>query len=145
MPVSQKMPTLIPYYTVENPERAITFYEEAFGFHLLSEPSRGEDGSLLHVEMGYQDVVFMFCPEGTPEGTAGVKAKAPLSSTAPFPLTLYVYCPNVDDLYQKAMAHGACSLEPPQDAFWGDRFCQLKDTEGYLWSFATPLPGSQEK
>jgi len=34
---------------------------------------------------------------------------------------------------------GAKVTMPAQDMFWGDRYGQITDPFGHLWSFATPL------
>jgi len=29
--------------------------------------------------------------------------------------------------------------------FWGDRMAKLRDADGHVWSFATPIPGFAEQ
>lgn len=128
-------PTMIPYLTVKNARKAIGFYEDAFGFKLLnvSEVDRSEEVS--HVEMQYKDVLIMFAPEGV----FGCTTKAPVTLGAEPPMNLYLYCDDVDTLYKNALKAGAVSLMEPNDAFWGDRVCQLKDPDGFMWMFAKTL------
>jgi uncharacterized glyoxalase superfamily protein PhnB len=93
----------------------------------------GEDGSTFHAEIKYKSQMIMLAKEGSFEGMA----KAPVSINAESPMNLYVYCENVDEFYKTAVAAGAKSISEPQDMFWGDRMCRLKDLDGYAWAFAT--------
>lgn len=128
------IPGLFPYLTVRNAERAIDFYEKAFGFVLRSEPARDEEGHIQHAEMKFDDdVVIMFAPEGA----YGSPRKAPVSQNVQPSLVLYVYCKDVDDLHKQAISQGAKCTIDPNDAFWGDRFCALVDPDGHEWMFAT--------
>lgn len=129
----QNMPTLIPYLTVSQAEESIRFYEKAFGFKLTNPPAKNDKGQISHVEMSYLDIQIMFTPEGVWDSIH----KTPNNLGIIMPISLYLYTPDVDKLYEQALAHGAISIREPADEFWGDRFCQLKDIDGYLWSFAT--------
>jgi len=93
----------------------------------------GPDGKIQHAEMMHQgETVIMFGPEGAMGGTC----KSPVTSGVEVPVTLYVYCPDVDALSQQAKQAGAVVVSEPQDMFWGDRMTQLKDSESYVWNFA---------
>ncbi|MBX9805192.1 MAG: VOC family protein [Alphaproteobacteria bacterium] len=130
------IPGLFPYLTVKDSEKAIQFYDKAFGFRISSEPDRDENGIARHVEMKFgQDVSIMFAPEGA----WGSPRKTPASLGAMPSLQLYVYCEDVDALYTRATANGATSVMAPMDGFWGDRFCTLLDPDGHEWMFATNL------
>ena len=132
-------PTLIPYLTVINAEDSIKFYEEAFGLK-AAQISKNEKNNITHVEMKKEDVTFMFSHEGAyTDSDWGAPLKSPATMNVTMPISLYVYCPDVDALYQQAIAHGAKSVKEPQDAFWGDRFCQITDINGYTWLFGTFL------
>lgn len=126
-------PGLIPYLTVQDAEKSIEFYEKAFGFKVGSDLGRDEQGKITHAEMSFNDVTIMF----TPEGAYGSPNKAPITSGAPACISLYVYCQDIDKLYKQAMSAGAQSLMEPNDAFWGDRVCQVSDPDGFQWMFAT--------
>ena len=121
-----------PALTVRDAAASLAFYERAFGFQRVNAMS-GPDGTIQHAEMRYQDVTIMF----SPEGAFGNTCKAPATSRAECPLTLYVYCPDVDAMAQRARQGGAQVLSEPADMFWGDRMSRLKDPDGYVWSFAT--------
>ena len=36
----------------------------------------------------------------------------------------------VDELYARALAHGAVATKAPWDAFWGQRYAQFRDPDG---------------
>lgn len=121
-----------PYLTVSNVETAMIFYHQAFGFE-KKELAPGPDGSIVHGELLYEGQTLMIGKMGT----FGSTAKTPSSSQIESPITLYIYCNNVDKFYQRALAAGAVSVQAPEDMFWGDRMCSLKDPDGYIWNFAT--------
>ncbi len=124
---------LSPYLTVKDADKALDFYQRAFGFEKrFAMP--GPDGKTAHAEMTYRDATIMFGPEGTHEGR---ECKAPVTQGVRSPVGLYVYCEDVDALYQRAVAAGAKSERTPADQFYGDRICGLADPDGHVWYFAT--------
>ncbi len=52
-------------------------------------------------------------------------------------MSLYVYVPDADAVYQRAIDGGAAVVMPLMDAFWGDRQGMLKDPWGIHWTIAT--------
>lgn len=127
-------PGVIPCITVVNADKSLEFYQKAFNFQLLSDPTKDDEGKIIHVEMGYGNAILMFSPEGAWDSPA----KTPITWGNPCSnVLLYVYTRNVDDFYRHAIQNGAESIEKPQDTFWGDRFCRLRDINGYIWAFAT--------
>ena len=128
------MPQLSPYFTVKDGHKSIKFYTDAFGFSVV-EIAKDDDGNPQHVSMEKQEAHIMFAPEGS----YGSTKKAPISLGITMPLSMYIYCEDVDKLYKQAITNGAISLIEPNDSFWGDRFCSVKDIDGYEWWFATLL------
>jgi PhnB protein len=127
-------PWIVPYLVVKDADKSLDFYARAFGFVKRSAMA-GEDGRIVHADMTYRDLVIMFAPEGG----YGSAAKCPAALGAPSPVTLYVYCEDVDALCKRAEAAGAQVAMPPTDMFWGDRMCSLIDPDGHAWNFATHL------
>lgn len=127
-------PWLSPYVTLKELEKSVKFYEKAFGFK-VRDLAKGEDGTVCHAEMTYQDELLMFGQQGAYDK----KTVAPVSSGVPSPISLYIYVEDVDAFYKHAVAAGAESIVPPEDMFWGDRMCRIQDPEGYQWSFATHI------
>ncbi len=123
-----------PYLTVVNALDSIDFYDKAFGFKLI-ESANSDSGDVVHAEMNLGDALIMF----TVEGGYGTTSKAPITYGVEASLNLYIYCDDVDALYKRASAAGCKVLKEPEDAFWGDRWTELEDINGYKWSFATKI------
>ncbi|VVE44216.1 VOC family protein [Pandoraea anhela] len=133
-PRPSHVPWLTPYLTVRDARASASFYEQAFGFTVHDMVD--DDGAVMHVEMFYQgQLILMFAPEGAFASTA----RTPRTSGVEAPQSFYVYTEDVDALYARATTAGAKGLMPPSDQFWGDRFCQLEDPDGYRWGFARPV------
>ncbi|WP_321890824.1 VOC family protein [Paraburkholderia tropica] len=128
------VPWLTPYLTVRDARAAIAFFVAAFGFAVRD--SIEDDGAVMHVEMTYHDqLIVMFAPEGA----FGSTAHTPKSSNTIAPQSFYLYVDDVDAVYARSLAAGAKSLSEPQDQFWGDRFAQVEDLDGYRWALARHL------
>ncbi|SDB84419.1 VOC family protein [Paraburkholderia lycopersici] len=128
------VPWLTPYLTVRDARAALAFYEAAFGFAVRD--SVEDDGALMHVEMTYHDqLIVMFAPEGA----FGSTARTPKSAQTIAPQSFYLYVDDVDAVHARAIEAGAKSLSEPQDQFWGDRFAQVEDLDGYRWALARHL------
>lgn len=127
--ISQCSPCLV----VKNVKKSIDFYTKAFGFKEHEGSSVDENGDIQHAMLQLGDCTIMLSPEGAYD----MPHRTPASMKAPSPMSLYIYVENVDKVYESAMAAGAKSLNKPDDAFWGDRFCRVEDADGYEWSFAT--------
>lgn len=122
------MAWLSPYLTVRDAKASLQFYEKAFGFKKKNSMADA-DGVIKHAEMTWKDAVIMFGAEGA--------NKAPATGGNPCPMSLYVYCDDVDALFQRAAAAGATVSFSPKDMFYGDRMCGFQDPDGYIWNFAT--------
>jgi uncharacterized glyoxalase superfamily protein PhnB len=95
-----------------------------------------DDGTIIHVEMTYRgQLIVMFAPEGA----YGSQARTPKSAGLMAPQSFYLYVDDVDATFQHALAVGAKPLIEPQDQFWGDRFAQIEDPDGYRWAIARHL------
>lgn len=125
-PMPAGMSWLSPYLIVRDAKASLDFYAKAFGFKKKNAIA-GQDGVIKHAEMTWKDAVVMF----------GAFESAPPSSGYSCPISLYVYCDDVDALFNRASAAGAAVVHPPKEMFYGDRVCQIKDPDGYTWSFAT--------
>lgn len=123
---------LSPYIIVNDVAAALKFYQTVFGFN-IKESTPGQDGALTHAELTYQGQTIMF-GKANPASQSG---KPPIATKVKSPISLYVYCEDVDKFYKDAVAAGAKSLLMPEDTFWGDRMCSLEDPDGYIWNFAT--------
>jgi tRNA-Thr(GGU) m(6)t(6)A37 methyltransferase TsaA len=53
-----------------------------------------------------------------------------------FPAFLYVYVDDVESVYQRALASGATSIEPPRETPYGDRRAMIRDMWGNIFQIA---------
>jgi len=51
--------------------------------------------------------------------------------------SIYVYVPDVDAAYKRAMERGATSISAPENKPYQERACGVKDTFGNTWYIAT--------
>ena len=58
-----------------------------------------------------------------------------------FPAFLYVYVDDADEVYRRALAAGASSLELPLDTPYGDRRAMVRDPFGNVFQIAHQLSG----
>jgi uncharacterized glyoxalase superfamily protein PhnB len=129
----ENTPWISSYMIVRDVDQAADFYKKAFHFN-IRELAPGEDGTTWHAELTYKDQLVMLGKEGAWNSTT----KSPVTNGITAPISLYVYTENVDEFHKHAIAHHAKEVSPPSDMFWGDRMCQLKDLDGYIWCFASP-------
>lgn len=124
--------TVTPYLAVRGAVRAIEFYAAAFGAKELQRETT-PDGKILHSRLRIGDSIVMLADE-----FEGGSMTAPEQATTS-PITLHLYVPDVDAVWKRALAAGARVVHPLDDMFWGERYGQLRDPFGHLWSVSTPL------
>jgi PhnB protein len=122
-PVPEGYHTVTPYLTVRNAPKVIEFLNQAFGARLSHEAIKRPDGSIMHAQVIIGDSPVMIAEENE-------MAKATVSS-------LYVYVPDVDSVYQRAIKAGGITVMEPMDMFYGDRSGGVKDPSGNSWFLAT--------
>lgn len=119
------MRTVNPYLMVEDVDGLIAFVESVFGGRLKYKLSR-PDGSIMHAEIAV--------------GDSAVMAGEPTNEFGAFPASIYIYVPNCDDIYERAIRHGAQSVMVPADMkHAGERYGGVKDPFGNLWWIATHI------
>jgi uncharacterized glyoxalase superfamily protein PhnB len=57
----------------------------------------------------------------------------------PMPSMFYLYVPDVDAMYLRALNAGATSISEPVDQSYGDRSAGVKDVFGNQWYIATQI------
>ncbi len=116
--------SVTPYLIVKDAAGLIDFLKTAFGAQehfRMADP----DGKVRHAEVQIGDSMVMI---GGAEG-----------EIKPVPACLYLYVPNVDEVYSKAVAAGAKSVREPADQFYGDRNSGVADSWGNQWWIGTHL------
>jgi uncharacterized glyoxalase superfamily protein PhnB len=115
---------------VDNAAAAIEFYTRAFGASELFRMP-GPDGKIMHAEVLIGDSPIMLC-DANPE--QGQLAPPALKGS---PVSIFLYVPDVDALFKRAVDAGADVRVPLMDMFWGDRYAQVADPFGHAWQIAT--------
>jgi len=129
-PIPEGMRSLTPHLVCDGAAAAIEFYKKAFG---ATEVTRlpAPDGRLMHAQVRIGDSVLMLVDEWPDMGALGPNK---LKGTS---VTLHLYVTDVDAAFAKAVAAGATVKMPLADMFWGDRYGQVQDPFGHMWSLAT--------
>ena len=130
-PVPPGYHTVTAYLTVNDGTRALEFYQRAFGARDI-ERMPGPGGKLMHAEFKVGDSMVMLSDEFP--GMSSCKAPTSLGGTT---VTMFLYVPDVDAAFKRAVAAGCKVIAPVMDMFWGDRFGKLEDPFGNQWSMAT--------
>jgi uncharacterized glyoxalase superfamily protein PhnB len=120
-PVPDGYQALIPYFAVRDANALLEFVKQAFGGQEGLKMA-GPDGVVRHAEVRVRDCILMI----------GQSRQAR-------PNTLYLYVPDVDAAYLRAMAApgAARSLREPTDEWYGDRSAGVEDSQGNQWWLAT--------
>ena len=123
--------TVTAALTVRNGAEAIEFYKKAFGAEEIMRVPAPDGKSLMHAEIQVGNSRIMLGDESPAMGCL-----APVTLGGPGG-SLYVYVPDVDAAFERAVAAGAKALMPVTDMFYGDRFGQVEDPSGHRWGLAT--------
>jgi uncharacterized glyoxalase superfamily protein PhnB len=121
-PIPDGYHTVTPYLVVQGVAQLIDFVKQAFGAE-AKECMQAPDGSVMHAEVKIGDSMVMM-------GEAKGEHK-------PMPCCLYLYVPDTDAVYRRALQAGGTSLMEPADQFYGDRNAGVKDFAGNYWWIGT--------
>ena len=102
--------------------KLIGFLKEAFGAAEFVRHDSPE-GAVLHAKVRIGDSMIEMG-----------EAHGPWRAT---PTAIYLYVPDADAVYRRAMAAGADSLSEPADPPYGDRLAGVRDFCGNQWFIAT--------
>jgi uncharacterized glyoxalase superfamily protein PhnB len=129
-PVPDGFHTVTPYLVADDAKLVIAFMQKAFNAEFDHRPTRRPDGKLMHATLRVGDTRVMI-------GNASERAKA-------MQAMLYVYVPNVDEVYAAAIEAGGTSIMAPTDMFYGDRSGGVTDPGGNQWYIATHIEDVSE-
>ena len=122
-PIPEGYHTVTPYLVVRGAARTLEFAKKAFGAEVLGEPMKRPDGEIMHAEFKIGDSRLMI---------SELSEQHP-----PMQTMLYLYVPDVDAVYRRAVSAGAISTMEPMDQFYGDRSGGVKDPSGNHWYIGT--------
>jgi PhnB protein len=117
-------PTLTGYVHPHRANPLIAFLQRAFGAEEL-ENHASPDGIVQHAKVRIGDALIEI---GEAHG-----------QIQPMPTRFYMYLPDVDATYQRAIDAGATSIAPPADQPYGERVAGVKDAFGNQWYIARPI------
>ncbi len=121
-PVPETFHTITPYLVVPDARTLLEFVQKAFDarpVHVM----HGPNGTVGHADVVIGDSHVMM-------GTARPGSPA-------MPATLYLYVPDCDAAYARALGAGAVSISEPATQFYGDRHGAVSDSNGNQWWLAT--------
>ena len=132
------MQPISPYLTINGAEKALEFYQQAFGATDIFRHPDADGKRLFHARMTINGGTVMMSddyskehggpPAPTPEKPAPVAVSIALDSAD-----------KVDAMFAQAVAAGGNGVVPPADMFWGDRFAIVIDPFGHRWMLGGPL------
>ena len=128
--VPEGLGTVTPSLHPVRAEPVISFLKRAFDAREV-EKYASPDGVIHHAKIKVGDA---FVEMGEAHGPY-----QPMNSS------FYLYLPNVDQSYQRALTAGATSTMEPADQPYGDRVAGVKDAFGNEWYLATPISRKSEK
>ena len=127
---------LVPHLVVSDGVGAVEFYKKAFGAEEVRRMPAEDGKRLMHAELRIGPAALFLCDD-FPEFCGG-KSRTP-EAMGGTPITIHQYVADCDGAVARAAEAGATVTMQPADMFWGDRYAQVTDPFGYVWSFATPL------
>jgi PhnB protein len=132
LPTPRGFHTVTPYLAVAGGTAAIEFYKRAFGARELAR-STTPGGQIIHARLKIGDSIVMLS-----DVFEGSDRTAP-SSVGTSTVTLHIYTPDVDAMWNRAVDAGAKITMALDDQFWGERYGHLVDPFGHRWSLSTPI------
>jgi PhnB protein len=121
--VPEGLRNVTPYFHPRSAAQMIDFLKQAFN---AEEVARYQDdaGRVMHARVTI--------------GGAAIEMGEPQGPYQPIPMAIYLYVPDVDATYQRALEAGATSKLAPTDQPYGDRNAWVEDPQGHTWYIATP-------
>jgi uncharacterized glyoxalase superfamily protein PhnB len=124
--------TITPHLVVKGGAKAIAFYKAGFGaveHHHMPAPG----GLIGHAQLQI----------GTRSSTwpTSFRRAAPRRLAGSTSVVIHLYVPDADAACARAAAAGAKVTMPPMDAFWGDRYGQVRDPFRPRLEHRHPHPG----
>jgi len=120
---------VVPYLSVGGATKAAEFYAKAFGAREVARHPVDEQGRTMHIHLHINGGSVML---SDPYPEYGHPLKEPQS------FVLHLHVDDVDAWWNRAVEAGAEIVLPLQVMFWGDRYGQLRDPFGVIWSLAAP-------
>ena len=130
--------SLTPVLVVSPANDAIEYYKQAFGAKLTLKMD-GPGGLVMHAELKIGDSMLMLADEMPPFGPGPQTRRTPRNLGNNTTASVMLYVKNADAVFAQAVAAGGSVVMPIADMFWGDRYGQIEDPFGHVWSIATHI------
>jgi uncharacterized glyoxalase superfamily protein PhnB len=130
-PIPDGMNTVTPHLVCKDAAKAIEFYKKAFGAEELFRLNTPDGKKVLHASLRIGGSAIMLAEEAPDWGSVGPET---LKGT---PVVIHLYVKDADSVFDQAVKAGATVKMPIAEMFWGDRYGQLQDPFGHVWSVAT--------
>jgi PhnB protein len=136
-PVPAGYHTITAQLSLDRAAEAIEFYKKAFGAEEIDRALDAGGTKVMHASLRVGDSI-LFVNDVFPE-MGGEHSRS----------GLWLYLPDVDASFHRAVAAGAKGTQAPADMFWGDRMAHVVDPYGQTWALATHVkdmtPEEQKK
>lgn len=129
--------TLTPFLAIPDAHGALEFYRDVFGASVQGVTEMG--GMIVHA-----DVVFPFGGMQIGEPNPEYHLVAPPTGEDDC-YSIGIYVPDVDAVFEAAVAAGAQVREAPSTFVSGDRFASVRDPFGVRWSIMTRIEDISEE
>lgn len=123
-PIPEGYRTITPQLSIDGADKAIEFYQKAFGAEVMGRAPDPSGTKVWHAALRMGDSMI-FVNDVFPDmgGTASHSS-------------MWLYVPDADAAFKRAVDAGAKVSMPPADMFWGDRMGQVVDPFGQKWTIA---------
>ena len=130
--------TVSPYLTVRGGKAAVEFYKKAFGAKVRMVMEADDKKRLMHAGMVINggEVMLSDVFDEFAQGGGGTKAPTDAKTTT---VVVHLHVDDADKWWDRAVGAGAKVVMPLADQFWGDRFGQLRDPFGHVWSIGAAI------
>jgi PhnB protein len=121
---------VVPSLSVDGATKAAEFYKRAFGAEEVARHPVDEQGRTMYIHL-YINGGSVMLSDPYPEH--GHPLKTPQSFNLLLPVD------DIDAWWKRTLEAGAEVVLPLQLMFWGDRYGQLRDPFGVMWSMNAPV------
>ncbi|HEY7572504.1 MAG TPA: VOC family protein [Nitrososphaeraceae archaeon] len=145
-PVPKGYDSITPHIFVKSSVDAIEFYKKVFGaievsrYTIPGNKDRGRGEKVIHAVLNIRGSKLLLADEFSEmcdEHVSNVGKIGAPSTVGGNSVFFNLYFENVDEIFDKAQREGATVIMPLMDAFWGDRYGQIRDPFGHIWEVAT--------
>ena len=124
-PIPEGFHTITAQLSIDGAAKAIEFYKKAFGAEVRDTAVDPSGQKVWHAALRI-GASMIFVNDVFPE-----------MGGAPSHSSMWLYVPDADAAFKRAVDAGGKASMPVTDMFWGDRMGQITDPFGQKWTIAT--------